>query len=123
MVVGNYHKLEGGLSLWALEALTGSHAAHYSLEKTRWNKLELVHLEDEDNKKKCGLRSMDESFSQVEFFFILEKYDRHGAAMAAYSRGKSDKNQANGIVEGHAYSILSIKKCGVGRFIKLRNPW
>lgn len=121
--VGSYHKLEGGLALWALEALTGSYAAHFSFEKSKWHKEKLVHMEDEDNTTRCGLRKMDESFSSSEFFSILEKYDKLGAAMAAYSRGKSDKDQSNGIVEGHAYSVLSVRKCGVGCFIKLRNPW
>jgi len=42
--------------------------------------------------------------------------------MAAYSKGKSDKNQANGIVQGHAYSILDVKRAGGKHFLQLRNP-
>jgi len=42
--------------------------------------------------------------------------------MAAYSKGKSDKEQARGIVQGHAYSILDVKRAGGNRFIQLRNP-
>ena len=47
-------------------------------------------------------------------FAILEQYNRLGAAMAAYSRGKSDKDQSSGIVQGHAYSILDVRHINQG---------
>jgi hypothetical protein len=42
--------------------------------------------------------------------------------MAAYSKGKSDKEQAKGVVQGHAYSILNVKRAGGHKFLQLRNP-
>ncbi len=52
------------------------------------------------------------------FFAILEKYERQGACLAAYSKGASDKNSARGIVQGHAYSILCAKYAGGMCFVQ-----
>ena len=132
-LVGSYSGLEGGMSLWALEALTGDHVAHFKLQAGsedkkaalgRWQKMSLVHLEDDANKRKAGLReAAGELYSTHDFFEILEQYEKQDACMAAYSKGTSDKNQASGIVQGHAYAILNVRHVSERRFLKLRNPW
>jgi len=58
----------------------------------------------------------------AQFFDVLETYDIQGAGLAAYSRGESDKENEKGIVKGHAYSILDVRKAGGLRFVQLRNP-
>lgn len=42
-----------------------------------------------------------------------------GAAMA----GGNDTQEKEGLVYGHAYSMISIHRYGSVRLIKLRNPW
>eukprot|EP00613_Pedinella_sp_CCMP2098_P013882 CAMPEP_0171756038 /NCGR_PEP_ID=MMETSP0991-20121206/44823_1 /TAXON_ID=483369 /ORGANISM="non described non described, Strain CCMP2098" /LENGTH=467 /DNA_ID=CAMNT_0012358235 /DNA_START=28 /DNA_END=1432 /DNA_ORIENTATION=- len=136
-LVGDYADLEGGMPLWALEVMTGDKVSHFQVKNEGegsglWQKMELVHFEsDEDgNRRKVGLRDIaKELYSTHDFFDILEAYEKQDAALAAYSKGKSDKDSAHGIVEGHAYSILAVKHVGMGivgktrRFLRLRNPW
>ena len=122
-------KLEGGVALHALEALTGDHVAHFGLKSDgagagikgrKWQKMNLVYFEDD----KMGLRHVKgELYSSDDFFEILEAYEKQGAAMAAGSRGENDKEHSSGIVKGHAYSILSVRNVGQRQFLKLRNPW
>jgi calpain-15 len=124
-LVGSYAELEGGLALWALEAMTGDIASHFKLEAdNKWQKSVLVHMEDKENKRKVGLRDVEgEKYSSNDFYAILKKYEGLDAAMSAYSRGTSDKEATKGIVEGHAYSILNVKEAGGMKFLELRNPW
>jgi len=136
-LVGSYEALSGGMPLWALEAMTGSKVAHFKLDDDHWQKMELVHLESAKERRKVGLKPVrnEKPYTTEDMFAILEQYNRLGAAMAAYSRGKSDKDQSSGIVQGHAYSILDVRHVnqgmgmlgGVGgetlHFLRLRNPW
>ena len=53
--------LEGGMSLWALEAMTGDYVSHFCVTKddsTRWEKRKLVHQETDDDKRKAGLQKV-----------------------------------------------------------------
>ena len=43
--------------------------------------------------------------------------------MAAYTKGNSDKENIDGIVCGHAYSVMEIRKPAGLMMIRLRNPW
>ena len=64
------------MSLWAMEALTGDHVAHFKLTErdSKWQKMSLVHLEDGDNKRKAGLReTAGELYSTKDFYEILEQ--------------------------------------------------
>jgi calpain-15 len=128
-LVGGYGKLEGGMPLWALEVMTGDHVAHWTLDKQHWQKQELVHMETKADKRKAGLRAVGEKKSTPDFFAIMEKYEKQDACMAAYSVGDDDTQNTNGIVKGHAYSILNVKTVSGGltgttrHFLQLRNPW
>jgi hypothetical protein len=113
-LVGGYGKLEGGMPLWAMEVMTGDHVAHWTLRDNMWQKQELVHQETDTDKRKAGLRDVGEKKPIKEFFAILETYESQDAAMAAYSLGNDDKQNSNGIVKGHAYSILAVKKVSGG---------
>ena len=114
----------------------GDHVAHFKLQAGsedkkaplgRWQKMSLVHLEDDANKRKAGLReAAGELYSTHDFFEILEQYEKQDACMAAYSKGTSDKNQASGIVQGHAYAVMNVAEAsdshGKHQLIQLRNP-
>jgi len=78
-VVGGYSKLDGGLPAWALETLTGDKVAHFSVDAKgsgKWQKSTLVHLEDAQNLRKCGLQPVQgEAYSTHDFFDLLEAYE------------------------------------------------
>mmetsp|Transcript_64560 Transcript_64560/g.179152 ORF Transcript_64560/g.179152 Transcript_64560/m.179152 type:complete len:338 (-) Transcript_64560:1150-2163(-) len=60
-LVGSYSALEGGMSLWALEALTGDYVSHFCVMKndsSRWEKRFLVHQETDTDKRKAGLQKV-----------------------------------------------------------------
>lgn len=42
---------------------------------------------------------------------------------ASISRGSRERLRADGILEGHAYSVLEVQEVYGVRLIRLRNPW
>jgi hypothetical protein len=126
---GSYHTLSGGHTLWALEAMTGDHVTRWKWksEAVQWERFELKHV----NPKKKSVKKRDvkllktaDTRRQNKFFQLLKEYDSKGAIMAAASTGDDDQKQDQGIVKGHAYTILKVVDAeDNGRLVKLRNPW
>lgn len=57
--VGDYADLEGGMTLWAMEAMTGDIVSHFEVIQDKWQKMKLVHLENKENKRKCALEDVE----------------------------------------------------------------
>jgi len=123
---GDYESLSGGHCLWGLEALTGDYVWRYSTKDagTTWQRMDMVHLDRPNNRRAIGLQATEEKHTKDDLFKILRKYDKRDAVLSAGTLGNDDKKKSSqGLVQGHAYSILRLKKSGDFRMILLRNPW
>ena len=69
----------------------------------------------------------DEVEDAEEFFAMLESADHRNFIMMAASHGEGENRNAEGIISGHAYSLISIHKVQSRgqevRLLRLRNPW
>ena len=65
--------------------------------------------------------------SNEEFFDMLLSADARCFTMMAASHGQGENKNAEGVISGHAYSLISIhefeNKNQQVRLLKLRNPW
>ena len=97
---GTYARTEGGLPCFAANHITGVPA-------------------------ECYLHSQIES--REEFFDLLESADKRNFTMMAASQGQGEQHTAEGVVTGHAYSVISIHgiqyKGKELKLLKLSNPW
>ena len=108
---GSYAALKSG---WAYEAMIDLTGAPYST----------VRFEDE----KTASMILDGSLWQ-----LLKSYDEMGYIQSASTPGEDTltvggerraKDDATGLVAGHAYAILRIKETSSGiRLLEIRNPW
>ena len=97
---GTYARTEGGLPSFAATHIMGVPAEAYQ---------------------------HDEVASNEDFFAMLESADRRNFIMMAASHGEGENRNAEGVISGHAYSLISIHKVQYQgrelRLLKLRNPW
>merc|ERR1719201_2088958 len=73
-----------------------------------------------------GGGGMDDSYSQDELFSKMCAWDQANFIMGAGTRSGSDTEMTDGIVDGHAYTVLSCIKNAGGTgidMVKMRNPW
>merc|ERR1712048_513240 len=73
-----------------------------------------------------GGGDMDKHFSQDDVFQKMCAWDAANFIMGAGTRSGSDTETTDGIVDGHAYTILTcIMNAGGTGFdmVKMRNPW
>ena len=121
-MVGSYHNLEGGFCADAFTAFTGNDSVVYTSDDatgTGWSGW--------GSSNGGRLTGSDlPSVNQEKMFKVIKKcLDAH-MLVAAGSRadGKTDKDApSQGIVHGHAYTILDAATCNGESIIKLRNPW
>lgn len=152
---GSYGALDGGQTGWAFNALTGDPvfklkrsgppAASAKDESSSdggvvWRRLDMRVDEDSTNKRACSFYETDEEHTNVHTFFLIRAYCKRSALLGA-SFGAYDPNEKGsglngesmgpqGLVAGHAYSILdamsfkdSSQPGGRLKLIQLRNPW
>ena len=68
----------------------------------------------------CGADGDPERFADDELFRMVEQYDAMGFVMSAST---SIKDRQDGLVGGHAYSLIAAAEAEGFRLLKLRNPW
>ena len=65
--------------------------------------------------------------SQEDFFEMLQSADRRRFIMMAASHGQGENRNDEGVISGHAYSLISIHEIEHRgkevKLLKLRNPW
>lgn len=116
---GSYAALEGGWTTWALRAMTGDLSRRFLKESNgKWKRVDLLNINDPSDKKKAGFYSNPEDLVSDDLYTILYKYYRLKSVLCC--SGASGKQ---GLVSGHAYTILSVMKVGDFRMIQIRNPW
>ncbi|CAJ1443115.1 unnamed protein product [Effrenium voratum] len=127
---GGYSALEGGQTIWAIRAMTGDPACEAYVRSNRHaacHPLDLRNFDDPHDKRKCGLYGTDEKIDNDTMFEILRKYHSLGSILSASGASGQD-----GLVTGHAYSILQVRKVNDGfmglggkdyKMVQIRNPW
>ncbi|KAJ9516711.1 hypothetical protein QJQ45_027147 [Haematococcus lacustris] len=133
---GSYGALDGGSTLWALEALTGDYVFKFKLESSSqvgrgrgwreapvpvWKRYDLVH--PKDGRGETLLGPTPDVLSPEEMFETMLFYSRRRSVIAASSGSGSDTQSVKGIVQGHAYSIVAVKEVDGFQLVRLRNPW
>lgn len=123
---GSYHNLDGGSTLWALECFTGDYVFKFKLDDqtSKWRRFEMVHAP----KKEGGgydvmLQPSDDQLGLEEMFSSMLYYSRKHSFIAASTGGGDDSQNVNGIVQGHAYTIVNVKRVDRFMLVQLRNPW
>ena len=86
----SYAGIDGGLTLWALHAMTGDHVFRLTRDdnSTTWERLNLKNHGTAAEPRKCGLYhcSPKEIHSPEKLWKLLKEYDRCNACLAASSR-------------------------------------
>ena len=131
--LGSYQKLDGGFSLWGLQALTGDKVSNWRLEKGgSWGEYEIRYngslSEIAFYKRLLPGGGHSTTSGSSEFFEKLEQWDREECVLAASTSGHDTTSagattSTHGLVAGHAYAVTTVKKVGSHRMLRLRNPW
>ena len=133
---GSYAALEGGHTLFALEALTGEkvYKFHRGSGETMWKKFGMEHKPTKNNKRAVEFRGSGEALDNDAMFKLIKKLDQQDCVLGAGTLGKDTTlkegrgdSKSGGIVPGHAYTIIAVRElvstAGPVRLLKIRNPW
>eukprot|EP00877_Chromochloris_zofingiensis_P013191 jgi/Chrzof1/8125/UNPLg00170.t1 len=138
---GCYAALDGGSTLWALEALTGDVVFKFKGDGQLgppgttpspsdaaaiiWRRFDLVHMpttKAEGGYDMC-LKDTKEVVLNADMFEVIQTYKRRESVIAASTGSGDHSKHTCGIVHGHAYTVQTVKEVEGFRLVKLRNPW
>lgn len=120
--VGSYHALDGGQPSWALEALTGQRATRYENGGNGESWIEqYMSYPMGANRSEAYFRSAGRQLTGVGMHDELCKRTANGHVVCAGC--VNNDLPPKGLVDWHAYSVLSARKVGEHRLVSLRNPW
>ncbi|GIL81853.1 hypothetical protein Vretimale_1434 [Volvox reticuliferus] len=123
---GSYARLDGGITMWALECLTGDFVFKFNMDsKTgKWKRFDIVHVpKAEAGGYDIRLKPSDDELDSEEMFNSMLFYNRKRSFISASSGSGTDTQDVNGIVQGHAYAICNVKRVDRFQLVQLRNPW
>jgi len=134
--MGSYSAIEGGYSLYAMNAITGGVVYKFNFDSSQkiWKRLEMRVAETKGGPDvRFYLASKHKKLSSDEMYELVARFHSDGGILAASTRGvdktiEQGRGKKRGIVPGHAYTILQVyspvltAKSGI-RLVQLRNPW
>eukprot|EP00301_Raphidiophrys_heterophryoidea_P002616 c11219_g2_i2.p1 GENE.c11219_g2_i2~~c11219_g2_i2.p1 ORF type:complete len:399 (+),score=90.53 c11219_g2_i2:361-1557(+) len=123
--VGSYGGLDAGNEVWAWAAMTGSHVYGFKQTNGVWEKKNYVFKPDTFRQRKIyvDLSVKKEKFVQDHFWHVLLLFDLRDAIISASISSDGEQKRTDGLVAGHAYSLLQVKEVDGFRLVQLRNPW
>jgi calpain-15 len=119
-VFGSYDNLVGGLSVAAFRAFTGEKRAFlWTKRHGSWEKTKLM----KGHTKK--LKFLPGKISPSQMFNTIKQYDDDQYLMSAAITPihGPEYSRPDGLVEGHAFSLLQVAEVEGKRLVCLRNPW
>jgi hypothetical protein len=122
---GSYALLDSGQTAWAWQAMTGDpvHSLMRNPAGTAWKRLDLVYPEEQTHRRHVQFRVTDEVHSNEQLFWVMRMYIKRKAVLGAsiVSAKGELRMDTVGLVQGHAYSVLKVKKVGDLQFVQVRN--
>jgi calpain-15 len=126
---GSYRALALGHPVWAFNAITGDPVYHLSRQADgSWRRKDVTF--DAEDLRKLSWRWSDARFDSTDTFFLLRTLSRASSLLGASSSNEGEAVQSNGLVKGHAYSILGARSFQDAtraslriNLVQLRNPW
>lgn len=138
-LLGSYEELDGGVPVFAWQALTGNNdVVMYNRNPgdTMWsvyrNNVQRQRAEiakDKSRRSSMAMMGKKEKKTMDEMFGLLCELDDQGVIMGASIGGCDGEMMLdNGLVAGHAFSLLAVttaalKSGGHVNLVRLRNPW
>jgi hypothetical protein len=139
---GGWDKIDGGSPDHAWKILTGCRDCYTLMSKNQgrsyriYGKLSNQQLANSPHEGDRGVYEVEwpaagggggpKELSSTEVFVRLAAWEQNNYMMAAGTRGGSDSDDTDGIVDGHAYSVLDVQLNVANsriNMIKVRNPW
>mmetsp|Transcript_33608 Transcript_33608/g.56454 ORF Transcript_33608/g.56454 Transcript_33608/m.56454 type:complete len:458 (+) Transcript_33608:56-1429(+) len=126
---GSYGALDGGHTVWAWQAMTGDNVLFFKLVPAtkRWARMDVSYPTGvrTRGKREIGFKQTEEDYDEEKIWKMLRKYDELKSVLAASITGEGGEEKLDdvGLVKGHAYSILNVRKVIGFKLLKLRNPW
>eukprot|EP00301_Raphidiophrys_heterophryoidea_P002614 c11219_g1_i1.p1 GENE.c11219_g1_i1~~c11219_g1_i1.p1 ORF type:complete len:487 (+),score=121.14 c11219_g1_i1:81-1541(+) len=123
--VGSYGGLDAGNEVWAWTAMTGSHVYGFKRTDNSWLKKNFAFQRETFRQRKIfvDMSKKEEKLSDDHFWHVLLLFDFRDAILSASISNDGEHQRPDGLVAGHAYSLLQVKEAGGFRLIQLRNPW
>lgn len=108
---GSFEAIKAG---WAYEAMMDLTGAPY----------EIFRFDDSDVKEKIANGTIFDTLFEYDQLNYLMSASTPGEDIWTETGKKPGKDVTTGLVAGHAYTLISVKKTSLGhRLVKLRNPW
>lgn len=139
---GSYGALKGGFAAYAWHTMTGDYVFqfHHDRQAKMWRRKDLVFggkdvggVKDRTNHWFGASKVADADVDDEEAFFgVMLQYSHKRSLMGAFFhvKGGGEHRQDNGLVAGHLYSVLDVRRAGTmmgmgggHKLVKLRNPW
>eukprot|EP00919_Chromeraceae_sp_WS-2016_P057905 GHVR01137236.1.p1 GENE.GHVR01137236.1~~GHVR01137236.1.p1 ORF type:complete len:487 (+),score=135.24 GHVR01137236.1:620-2080(+) len=129
-LAGSYSKLIGGLQGKAWTILTGCHR-QWLFKVTpegAWERRKVIteYSSLDEYFEKNETEEGDTFSSPLEFFKMLQEFDNKEYLMGAGitpTTGYREYRRPDGLIEGHAYTLLSALEINGVKLLRLRNPW
>ncbi|CAN0205232.1 unnamed protein product [Ascophyllum nodosum] len=129
---GSYSAIAGGYEGWGLKTLTGNRVFTFRRLKPteegalgRWRRFDFLFKPSQGNERYPDSEGTDEFYESDKFWKILVNYARarKSAICVNIAGNGGDETRRDGLLESHAYSIVTALEYEGEKLIQIRNCW
>mmetsp|Transcript_67952 Transcript_67952/g.214927 ORF Transcript_67952/g.214927 Transcript_67952/m.214927 type:complete len:469 (+) Transcript_67952:211-1617(+) len=126
---GSYAQLDGGHTQWAWRAMTGDHTFRLlrNEKSNLWDLAVMYNVPDVHDKRAIKSETSAGKYTDDEVWVLIQRYlEAKSLISTSFHTGVREEKDSQGLVAGHAYSILRAVEIGIKddtRLVQLRNPW
>lgn len=118
----DWMSISGGAMPYGWAMLTGVKESFQLKRKPGKSKWKCNLISKWENKSRFYIQNKG-NFSHDQVWDRMVECDHNGAMMGCSLTGGHENVRDDGLVTGHAYSVVNVKECSVGKVVQCRNPW
>jgi len=121
---GSFGALNGGQALYAWQLMSGAtELSEYRKSGDTWQHIKVEYTDARTVDSWSGVAGIHGKPSHEKLHELLNRFDDMNYVMGCSANGGCEDKLDNGLISGHAFSLIAVDTVEGEKMVQIRNPW